>query len=326
MQKLFDFKSNLGYNMQKESAMTKFLFRMNLIVVAILLAVTCFASIPFASNISTTNVKAATDTQYTITYLEYENGSERTLSAEEIGSNPTTYTSADLPLNLSAPTQKTGYTFRGWHKILEESQLNYVIEIGTTGNIVLYADYSVNSYTITYLGLPEGTPLPEKQSYTYEEEVDFSTITPNIYGCNFEGWYTDAYFTTSAQNISLHSQGNVTVYAKYSDIMVTISFNEQFDDMVVKFGTSAYDFNGALLDKEPTKDGYTFGGWYTSEDFANYHKVDHRYSFTNDVTLYAKWDRSAGPIVKWLAIGFGALAILGFAGWLLFARPKLTDD
>ena len=41
--------------------------------------------------------------------------------------------------------------------------------------------------------------------------------------------------------------------------------------------------------EDPTEDGYTFGGWYTDETFAEGTEFDFDTEITTDTTLYAKW-------------------------------------
>lgn len=65
--------------------------------------------------------------------------------------NPTTYTVETPTIEFAAPS-KTGYTFNGWYaekdfsggKVTELPQGNY-------GNVTLYAKWTANKYTITYL-------------------------------------------------------------------------------------------------------------------------------------------------------------------------------
>jgi uncharacterized repeat protein (TIGR02543 family) len=71
---------------------------------------------------------------YTITY-ELNGGTNA-------GANPATYTAADLPLTLAAPTRTGGYTFGGWYYDSGFSGTAVTqIPAGSTGNKTFYAQW-----------------------------------------------------------------------------------------------------------------------------------------------------------------------------------------
>jgi uncharacterized repeat protein (TIGR02543 family) len=84
--------------------------------------------------------------------------------------------------------------------------------------------------------------------------------------------------------------------------------------------------------KDPTADGYTFGGWYTDKDCKN------AYNFstpvTGDITLYAKWTaksssksstspKTGDPLGGALAI---ALALAAASALALAVSRRRTRD
>ena len=60
----------------------------------------------------------------------------------------------------------------------------------------------------------------------------------------------------------------------------------------MKNGTGVTDLKTNKIEKEPlpTRDGYTFLGWYLEESFIN--KVTFPFEVTKDQTLYAKWEEN----------------------------------
>lgn len=293
--------------------------------------------IAFGVDESTGDTNADETTTYSIFYKEwtYNNGElvETDIPAEEIAGFPTSYTTADLPLYIDG-INRTGYEFAGWYfdgmnaLDYDETQNKYIIPESSTGDLTLYASLDAIEYTIHYENLPAGTTVDQQYlTYTIEDNVDFSQIVPNIYGYEFLGWYMDSDLTIPATNITAGSMGDVTVYASYKEIVVTIHFSEQFDDITVPFESTAYGTNGVLVDYAPTKDGYTFGGWYTSQDFSSRSYIDPNrpYYFTNDVTLYAKWDAKANPAIIWISVAFAALAVVGFVLWWILFRPRYKE-
>lgn len=65
--------------------------------------------------------------------------------------NPATYSGADLPLTLLAPT-KNGYNFVGWYdNVAFTGTAITSLAVGTTGNISLYAKWQAKEYSIGYV-------------------------------------------------------------------------------------------------------------------------------------------------------------------------------
>src|SRR5690606_31727763 len=66
-------------------------------------------------------------------------------------SNPSTYNIETATISLG-DTTKTGYTFNGWYEnsiFTDKSEVSEITQ-GSTGNIELYAKYTINQYTISF--------------------------------------------------------------------------------------------------------------------------------------------------------------------------------
>lgn len=127
-------------------------------------------------------------------------------------SNPATYNIETATITLLNPS-KAGYTFNGWFSDAESTTEVTEIVSGTTGNIVLYASFTLSEtgYSITWVengGTPEQTDLTN-QNY-------LPSVLPALTKTNyvFVGWYYDAEFTLPANPSDLLS-ANVTLYAKF---------------------------------------------------------------------------------------------------------------
>ena len=111
---------------------------------------------------------------------------------------------------------------------------------------------------------------------------------PTKEGYVFAGWYTNSSLTNEyAFNSSVWS--NLTLYAKWEETqdktyIVTFNSNGGTDvvSLTIKQGESA------IKPSDPTKNGYTFAGWYS--DFALTYAYNFSTSITSNITLYAKWD------------------------------------
>ncbi len=113
--------------------------------------------------------------------------------------------------------------------------------------------------------------------------------TPTREGFTFDGWFLDAELTQPFTLASLLTQNaSLTLYAKWvSDVtLYTITYE-------VNGGTTVSAESHAAgvtitAPTAPTKEGYTFGGWYTDALLTT------AYTFTtmpaSNLTLYAKWN------------------------------------
>jgi uncharacterized repeat protein (TIGR02543 family) len=103
---------------------------------------------------------------------------------------------------------------------------------------------------------------------------------PTRDGYEFAGWYTDEACTSAfdfGQPVSLAT----TLYAKWNPI---VTFNSMGGSDV----SSVVVTNGYVSQPtDPTRDGYTFNGWYTNDACTD------SFSFSSEVasplTLYAGW-------------------------------------
>lgn len=128
--------------------------------------------------------------------------------------SPTSLAQGDSYGTLSNPT-RNGYTFKGWYtassggtKISSTSVFNY------TSNITIYAQWTANSYILTY-DANGGTVLTTSKSILYDST--YGTLpTPTRIGYEFLGW-----FTASSGGIQITSTtkyttvGNSTLYAHW---------------------------------------------------------------------------------------------------------------
>ena len=127
--------------------------------------------------------------------------------------NPADYTYG-IGVTGFADASKTGYNFDGWYS--DAAFTTRVTEISATdmGNKTLYAKFTSNSYTITYV-LDGGTnDTTNPTGYTYGIGVTLADASKT--GYTFDGWYSDAAFTTRVTSISAAATGNMTLYAKFT--------------------------------------------------------------------------------------------------------------
>lgn len=225
---------------------------------------------------------------------------------ENADTNPAVYYEGKETITLADAT-KTGYSFEGWY--LEDTFTTKVTSISPmqTGDITLYAKFTAREYTITYVlnGGTNGAGNPVK--YTYGEGVSsFADATKA--GYKFDGWYSDAAFTTKVTAISATATDNITLYAKFTAREYTITYvlnggtNGAGNPAKYTCGTGVSSFADA------TKTGYRFGGWYREAAFST--KVTSiSTTQTGDITLYAKFTKVQQNVSEELKAGVGTIRV-----------------
>ena len=177
---------------------------------------------------------------------------------------------------------KTGYTFNGWNSLSSGLGTHYgaTFTMGSQ-SVVLYAEWLINSYTVTFES-NGGSAVPS-QSVQYNTPAS-QPPTPTRDGYTFGGWYSNAGLTT-AYNFATPVTGPLTLYAKWTIINYTVSFESNGGSAV---NSQSVPYNGtASQPADPTRTGYGFAGWYSNSGLTT------PYNFSTPVTgpvnLYAKW-------------------------------------
>lgn len=207
---------------------------------------------------------------------------EYTITFESNGGTAVTAISAYQGGAVTAPTPptKTGYTFAGWYADVALTTA-YTFSTMPDHNITVYAKWTINQYTISFITNGGSAVASMTQNYaTAVTEPNDPTKT----GYTFAGWYSNIGLTT-AYSFSTMPASNITLYAKWTINQYTISFEEDGGSTVA---TITQDFGTSVTaPMAPTKEGYLFSGWYS--DVA----LTEHYLFTTmpaeDITLYAKW-------------------------------------
>ncbi len=119
-----------------------------------------------------------------------------------------------------------------------------------------------------------------------------SLPTPTKAGYRFTGWYTNQACTELFDMNTAITDDSVVLYAGFEPIVTyTVTFNTNGGSSTP---SQTVEENGlAIRPSNPTRDGYTFEGWYTTENFTE--AFDFSTPITGDTTLYANWiENSSG--------------------------------
>ncbi|EAF6342948.1 LPXTG cell wall anchor domain-containing protein [Listeria monocytogenes] len=200
----------------------------------------------------------------------------------------TTTQTVDYQEALTEPTEPTkdGYTFDGWYDAQTGgNKWNFATNKMPANNITLYARYSVKSYTATFD--KEGTTTTQTANY---DSLLTEPAAPTKDGYTFDGWY-DAETGGNKWNFATNKMPakNVTLYARFTVKSYTATFDK---DGTTTTQTVNYD---SLIQEPtaPTKDGYTFTGWYDAETGGDKWDFAANKMPAKNVTLYARFSTNA---------------------------------
>ena len=207
--------------------------------------------------------------QYNITYNNL---------FDTVHSNPLTYNIEDTEIVLSNPSLRAGYTFVGWFTHLTSGEEVESILTGSTGDLVLYARWIANTYTITFAVGDGEEILP--LSVTFNQSFVLPVAVQ--VGFSFAGWqfegvdFVDGIWTLT---------NDITLDAVWTEWAV-ISFVSNGGSSVSSI--SEYPLTEIDAPTAPTRAGYTFAGWFTDNGtFLNEYVFD--LMPEEDVVLFAKW-------------------------------------
>ncbi len=196
--------------------------------------------------------------------------------------------------------QRKGYTLKGWSTVKYGGEL-FDFSKPITGDITLYAQWKIDRKGQAAALNNTITDILSKmhQRYTVSFETDGGSVINPIevkYGTaiaelipikanyTFLGWYTDAEFT-QAYDFATEIKEDITLYAKWKKDSYTVSFNSNggtaVESQTVEHGDSA------VKPADPTKDEYTFDGWFTDAELTK--AYDFTKAVEKELVLYAKW-------------------------------------
>ena len=206
---------------------------------------------------------------------------------------PSNYTNSGFE---SAPASDTDFSNGMVLKKLKDST-EIPIWVQNTGD----AHPKLNGafYDITYR-LNGGTNNAANPAYyTPKQEV---SLKPAVKENDvFEGWFLDTNFTKPAEKIPSTAQGNQRYYARWeSGYSITYVNDGKYQYAWKKNPTYRYADSSTYVLNEPTKEGYTFEGWFTDSTFKT-RVTELVQGNKDDIVLIGKWNDGTINIRKTVA-------------------------
>lgn len=188
-----------------------------------------------------------------------------------------------------------GYTFDGFYAN-EELTTPFDFSKAITKDTTIYLKWNINSYTVTF-DSDGGSIVGGKNQVTVKYNSLIEAPVCSKVGAEFAGWYIDPDRTVLFDFANDKVKGNMTLYAKWANNLLTVKFDSgcdiKIDDRKINYNTTL-GVNFPSVDRE----GYKLIGWYKEGSFKN--KVTDATIFNDnnfkdlstekETTLYAKWE------------------------------------
>ena len=226
------------------------------------------------------------------------------------------------------PTRE-GYTFAGWYWVsdlsvlTEEQKEQNKVDFGqpvTKPHVTMYAQWVKNQDEINVLYAANGGQFADgnetMQGVADSDGVMRQPAEPTREGYTFDGWYwhadysgyTDEQKAADKVDFSQPVQSDVNIYAQWTknadqnEIDVLYAANGGQFATGETFQQGLTDSDGMMRQPaEPTREGYTFAGWYWVSDLSgltdeqkDLNKVDFSQSVAgkDHVTMFAQWTKN----------------------------------
>ena len=188
---------------------------------------------------------------------------------------------------------RDGYEFTGWYLDPDGktfySDGSLTVHPPSEGNFNVFAVWSSQfsvEFICEYLDIP--------QVFVEEGGLIEMPNVPQRDGYSLDGWYKDSSFLFPWDFMNDHVFEDIRLYAHWiaEEVPVEVEYlTIIFESNGGSEVDAIYDqLPGTLIErpKNPTRSGYTFGGWFLDQDFMNPwdFKVD---LIEHDITLYARW-------------------------------------
>ena len=251
---------------------------------------------------------------------------------------------ADGKLRQPPTPARDGYTFAGWYWHADYSgytdeqkaadKVDFSQSIADKDHATIYAQWTKNAdqNEIDVLYAANGgqfaTGETFQQGLTDSDGMMRQPAEPTREGCTFAGWYwvSDLSGLTDEQkdlnkvdfSQSVAGKEHVTVFAQWTK-------NQEQNDHAVMYVANGGQFatgetfQQGVTDSDgmmrqpaaPTREGYTFDGWYWHADYSGYtdeqkaaDKVDFSQPVQSDVNIYAQWTKNADAQAEQITVKF----------------------
>lgn len=175
-----------------------------------------------------------------------------------------------------------------------DSDLGYFVTVGQMDFSFTLNVPPKTSYTVAY-NANGGSGAPSSQVKWYGETLSLSSTVPKRTGYTFTGWNTkaDGTGTNYASGANYTANAAATLYAQWSIITYTVSYNANGGSGTVANQTKNYGQSLTLASSGFTRSYYTLDGWATSASGNIAYNLGASYTSNAALSLYAHWKINA---------------------------------
>ena len=156
---------------------------------------------------------------------------------------------------------------------------------------------AITTYTISY-NVNGGSGTISSQTKVYDKSLTLTTTKPTRTGYNFVKWNTksDGSGTNYASGGTYTANAGATLYAQWSPVTYTVSYNANGGTGAPANQTKTYNVTLKLSSIKPTRTGYDFVSWNEKADgTGTAHGAGTNYTTNKAITLYAIWKQTYRP-------------------------------
>ena len=212
--------------------------------------------------------------------------SPRIMSQEKVAGSANHF---DLP--TTNPT-RSGYIFTGWNTKADGSGDAFTAATDVTSNITVYAQWKDSTtYSVTYKDGVDGTVFADQTT----ADLHVGDITPAFSGTPTRSGYT---FTGWEPSVAATVTDNAVYTAQWAKNSSSSHHSTRYTLHYESNGGTAYkderysSGTKVTLDKTPTRESYTFTGWYADQALTQ--KIT-TVTMNSNKTVYAGWEATGVP-------------------------------
>ena len=191
---------------------------------------------------------------------------------------------------------KTGYNFAGWATsadgvvvYADKASVNKLTDTAG-GTVNLYAKWNAKDITLHYNGNNNtGGTIPGDSTFKYASSVTTAAAPTRGYTVSYNA-NDGSVSTTSANTAANYTFSGWLSNKNSKSYSAATAYSDSFGATEGTVTLTAQWTGGTVTLPTPTRNGYTFGGWYTNSALtSSAGAAGAKYTATSNITLYAKW-------------------------------------